>query len=89
MVVIRHIKRWFRLLVFFVRLAFAFLNPFHEFWLDSIVFHLWELAYLGEQLKEDAIEMSKYTNQLKELINKMVRVKHYALIRRDLTSKRR
>ena len=75
MVVIRHIKRWFRLLVLGIRLLFAFLNPFHEFWMDSIAFRLWEFAYLGEQLREGAIEISQYTNQLKELNDKAVRVK--------------
>ena len=75
MVVIRHIQRWFRLLVFGVRLLFAFLNPFHEFWMDSMTFHLWELAYEGEQLIEAANEISKNTIKLKELNAKVVRVK--------------
>ena len=75
MVVIQHIKQWFRLLVLGVRLLFAFLNPFHEFWMDSITFHLWEFAYDGEKLIEAANEISKNTIKLKELNDKVVRVK--------------
>ena len=38
------VKRYYSLFKLFIRLLIAFVNPFHELWMDGKVFKVWDLG---------------------------------------------
>ena len=71
--VLSKIQKWYRLSFIFVRLVFAFINPFHELWLDTIVIKIWKLALEAEDIKELSSELLHFANEIEKLAAEYVR----------------
>ena len=57
----------------FVKLAFAYLNPFDRFWRDPVVFELWKIARLDAKVEELAVEADEDLKKMIVKIQEMVR----------------
>ena len=75
--VLSKIQKWYRLSFIFVRLVFAFINPFHELWLDTIVIKIWKLALEAEDIKELSSELLHFAKEIEKLAAEYVRCRSF------------
>jgi len=66
------VKRYYSLFKLFFRLLLAFINPFHELWMDDKVFKVWDLALKSEEAIQKAAIIQIYMKNIDELISEMM-----------------
>ena len=72
MVGFRLLRGYFRLVFLFVKLVVAYLNPFSNYWLNSMVFDLWNVAKLEVKVDKLTEKLAKDEEKLDDILSEMV-----------------